>query len=899
MFWRKRTSRDFRAEIEAHLELETERLKEQGLSEEEARVAARRAFGNVTRAQERFYERGRWLWWDYFMKDLRFGLRQLRRNPALTAVIALSLALGIGANTAIFSMINAVMLKELPVRAPKQLVIVKWVSGAWPHLVLDDIRGPIWMNDSGQQTSTMFSYFSFHQLRDRNQVFSDVLGFSDVDTVNVRIQGQIVVAGFQRVSGNFYSALGVRPILGRTLADEDERPAASPVAVITYAFWKRSMGLDPSVVGKAVALNGVPFTIVGVTPPEFSGLTVGESPDVFVPYKAEAPMMPQASMLNDQRTWCVSIVGRLKPGISEERARSEADVIFQQGLSHGPNSAADRRETPHIELVSGSGGVRDRGESISQPFFILLALSGVVLLICCANVANLLIARAASRQREFAVRLATGASRRRLIHQLLTESLLLATCGGALSLLFAYWGKNLLVDLVSSGGRPVILDTHLDIRILLFTGTVSLLTGVLFGLAPALRSTRFDLTPAINGSARFQSGEPSRLGLSKVLVISQVALCMLLLTCAGLFVRTLRNLKDLEPGFNREDILLFRIDPAANGYKGAQLPNLYKQLLERIRSVPGVHLVTMSRRGVIGEGEVGGTIAIEGHTLTRAESMVWVNSVGPQFFETMQIPLLLGRGISPQDVENGPKVAVVNERLARQFFDKVNPIGMRFSLKARPDTDFEIVGVVKDTRYNSLRRSHPIVFLSYLQDLNVPAPATFEVWAVGDRGRVVAALRHAAESLDKALPLLDIKTQSEQIDASLVEERFFAEVSSCFGLLPLVLACVGLYGVMAYAVARRTREIGIRVALGADRRTVLRRVLGEGLGLVLVGIVLGVPLALAAARLVSSMLFGVTWSDPVTLFCVSLTMCGVAALACYIPARNASRIDPMVALRYE
>ncbi len=709
----------------------------------------------------------------------------------------------------------------------------------------------------------------------------------------------------QLVSGDYFSVLGVPAVAGREFSAEDDKvPGGRPVAVMSYRYWKRRFALDPGVIGKTMRLNKTRFTIIGVTPPEFFGEAVGVSPDFWLPMMMQAQVIPGRSYLRDPETLWLQIVARLKPDISQQQAEAGINVEWQQTLAA---QAGAERLTPErrrdlldqrIALHAGSRGVSTVRQQFSEPLLILMAVVGLVLLIACANVANLLLARAAARRREIGVRLALGAGRLQLIRQLLTESVLLALLGGALGLLFASWGSHLLLVLVSNGSTVIPLDLHPDGRVLGFTGAVSLLTGILFGLAPALRATAVDLTFAIRD--RQAGGRRHRLG--KALVVSQVALSLILLIGSGLFVRSLRNLLAVDLGYSREGLLLIRIDPVAAGYGHSQIPGLYRQLLERIAAIPGVRGASLSHNGLFSGSDSVDPISVEGYTPPNGKNLqARYDQVGPNYFSALGIPMLKGREIGPEDTENSPRVGVINESLARFYFPDTDPIGKRITDEF-PSTraDFRVVGVVRDVKNNGLRRQPPRRFyVPFFHPIGQPDTANLVIRTAGGQQAVLAAIRREVQAVSKDLPVLSARTLSELVDQSLIQERLITVLSSFFGAVAALLASIGLYGIMAYAVARRTNEIGIRMALGAQKGDVIRLVLQETLLLVLSGIVLGVPAALAAARLVSSRLFGLTPADPLTITAATLLLLAVAVLAGYLPARRASRVDPMVALRYE
>ena len=852
-------------------------------------------------------------------QDLRYGLRMLTKNPGFTAVAVLSLALGIGANTAIFSLIDAVLLKMLPVQNPQQLVLLDWASHGWPDAVMHDLEGNMNQDKSGRLTSTSFSYPAYEQIRARNRMFSSVLALAANDSqLNVGYNGEPAWAQGRLVSGTFFPTLGVQPVLGRALTPDDDGTGASPVAVISYGYWQRRFGRDPAILGRAITVNSVPVTIVGVSPPEFYGVQPGRAVEVWLPLHAQPQLDPHssegppgaASPFEARDKWWVLVMGRRKPAVSEQQVRAELDVLLQQSMAADVKPATKAETIPHLGLESGSKGLDYLRGEFSEPLLILMTVVGLVLLIACANVANLLLARAASRQKEIAVRLAIGAGRWRLVRQLLTESVLLAVLGGAVGLVLAFWGTDLLVALMASGRETFSLSVTPNPRVLAFTVSLSLLTGVLFGLSPALRSTRVDLTPALKESPGTLPGVAQgrrglRLGLGKALVVMQVALSLLLLVGAGLFVRTLVNLESVNTGFNQRNLLLFGIDPTQDGYKGQRLADFYRELTRRLGALPGVRSVTMSWNTLIAGGVTINGVYIQGYTPKPGEKddqvETYANRVGPNFLETMEIPLVLGRGIGEGDRETAPKVAVVNEQFVRRFLGGGNPLGRRFGFGERKTSgDIEIIGVAANAKYNDLRKEAPAtVYVPSLQDLEGLGPTHFEVRTACDPLEMAPAVRRVVRDLDPNLALFEMHSQVDQINVALHQERLFARLTSFFGVLAAVLACVGVYGIMGFAAIQRTREIGIRMALGASRGGILGMVLGETCLLVAIGIAIGILVALGASRLISTLLYGLRPTDPVTITVAALLMVAAAAFAGYIPARRAAKVDPMVALRYE
>jgi len=896
MFWRKRKPSDFRAEIEAHLALETEQLQEQGLNEEEARVAARRAFGNVTRAEERFYESGRWLGWDHLVQDLRFGLRMLRKNPGFTVVAVLTLALGIGATTAIFSLLNVIMLRELPVQSPQQLVLMGRGRSA---------------GSAGDFANTeLYSYPFYGEMRQKNQVFSDVsavlsLFFTKMHGA-VGGSAQLEPLDVQLVSGNYFSFLGVKPILGCSFTEAENEPAGGhPVAMVSYSWWDRRVARDPAIVGKTVTLGSTVYTIIGVTPPGFFGTTVGEAPDLWIPLSMEKQVSPGWNGLDDKSFQSLYILGRLKPSFSVGQAQANVNLLARQiwrefaGATLTKRQQEDLQHT-QIELTPAARGIPRLRNGASMPLQILMAVVGLVLLIACANIANLLLARATAREREIAVRMSLGAGRARLIRQMLTESFLLAVSGGAMGVAFASWAGNGLLAMVPHGADPLPLDVTPDARVLGFTFIVSLATALLCGIAPALRATRIALSSSLK-EGRGAISVASRTPLARALIVSQVALSLVLLIGAGLFLRTLVNLAHVDTGFNKENVLLFGIDQPSVGYKeDLRVVSLYQQIEQRVSALPGVRAASISFFS-FNQGEWTDPVSVIGRTPTPEDDMaVTHNVVGTGYFATMGIPLLLGRVFGPQDTGASPKVAVINETFARRYLPGGSPVGRHFGLgdDLKHSNDIEVVGVVKDAKYEGLRdRPFPAAYYPYTQ--RVQYLFDFEVRYTGKAEAIISEVRQAVGQVDRSLPLSYQGTLVEQVNRSIAGQALIARLSTFFGLLAAFLACIGIYGLMSYGVTRRTNEIGIRMALGADNSSVLWMVIRESLLMVAVGVAIGIPAALAAARLVSSVLYGLKTSDPITIAASASVMIAVAALAGYLPARRAAKVDPLVALRYE
>src|SRR5262245_39538840 len=895
LFLKRKLERDLEDEIRSHLDMQIEDNLRLGMSPEEARYEALRKFGGVEQVKESYRDRSSLSFVDSTLQDLRYGLRMLWKDKGFTAIAVLSLALGIGANTAIFSLVDTVMIKTLPVKNPEQLVVLE--RGDVPP-------GPM---------RTLSRAF-YEQALAQRETLAGVCTFDMTLRVNVALDGQAEVAKAQRVTGGFFAVLGVNALLGRNITEEDDKvPGAHPVVVISHRYWRRRFASDPAIIGKSISLNGHPFTIIGVMPPEFFGAVVGEAPDLWAPMMMSEQISPGFSFTKNLNNPVYPILARLKPEVSEQQARTLLTGLLRQTaveeigieieLLSPEKQQALRQQT--VALTPASQGLASFGNlpsvraQFSEPLRILMAVVGLILLIACANVANLSLARATARRKEIAVRLALGAGRFRLIRQLFTESLLLAASGGALGLALAWWSKRFLLEMVASGRNPIYLNVTLDARVLTFTAAASLLAGILFGLAPAWRATDVDLTPALKDSSRSAEGG-GRLTAGKSLVVMQVALSLSLLIGAGLFVRSLGKLYSLDAGFKKESILLVSTDARMIGYQGKQVAALHQRLLERFKTIPGVRSASLGWAGLLSENWIKnlGTLHVQGRPAPPgAPIRPSFCSVGPDYFETVGMTILRGRSFTARDFdrESGQKAVIVNETFARYYFSEADPLGRRFGYNAAGD-ESEIVGVVKDTKQRSLReRAQPTI---YPPDFG-QRDTTFQLRTVADPTRLIAAVRQAAREIDANLPLYNIKTLATQVDESLVQERLIGTLSSFFGLLSLLLAGIGLYGILAYAVSQRTREIGIRIALGARPGAVLRMVLRQGLILTLLGVGIGLAASLGATRLLESQLFGVTPTDPVTFVVAPILLLTVALLAGLVPARRATNVDPLIAIRQE
>ena len=836
---------------------------------------------------------------DEMFQDLRFGVRMLLKQPGFTLVAVLSLALGIGANTAIFSLLDAVLLKSLPVEEPEKLVL--FGNGVETGL----------NNGFPNKSWELFSYPFYQEVRQRQEVFTEVAAILNnprgpYGVVNIRgASGEAQKLNLQLVSGTYFSVLGVQASLGRTFTDADEQQAGGPpVAVISYDWWQRRLGGDPAAVGATISARQTVYTIIGVAPKEFFGTTVGQAPDLWVPLALEEQSPSSLwSGVHKQEAQSLYLIARLKNGVLAEQASAAVNLLFKQSLQEraGAQPSPERLqaiERASIELTPVGRGLSTLRREFSLSLRILMAVVGLVLLIACANVANLLLARAAVRQKEFAVRLAVGAGRTRLIRQLLTESLLLASFGGIAGVLLAWWGSRLLVLMVSTGATALPLDVTPNARILGFTLLASLLSAVIFGIAPALRAARIEPNAALKGG----KGAPqttSQSPLGKALVVAQVALSLVLLVGAGLFVRTLINLQNQPTGFKQENVMLFRLYTFMLGYEDAQYAPLMREIEEKVKAVPGVQSASFASfifnfSTVFADSRV----FTDGPEQPEGQRSVRQNLVGTDYFTTMGIPLIAGRSFSPHDTATSPKVAIISEAMAERFFPHGSPLGKRFGTYGRPRNEFEIVGVVKDAKYRAVTEQwRPMAYYPHAQ---IPQPLeSFVVRFSGAPAALVPQVRRAIQEVNRNLPVDEVVSLSDHIGRSLAQQKLVARLASFFGLLALLLACVGLYGVLSYAVARRINEIGIRLALGAQSRDVLWLVLREALTLVLIGVVIGLLAALAATRTASTLLFGLQPNDPLTITLATLLLLTIAALAGYLPARRAARVDPLVALRDE
>lgn len=922
-FWpRKPRDADLDDEIAYDLAADAEERIRLGVPPNEAEWASHRDFGNVLLLKEDIREMWGWTSFERLGQDLRYGWRTLCKTPFFTVMAVLSLALGIGANTAIYSIIDAIMIRALPVRNPGELTIVNWrVKNKRDPSVIQSHTGSRYAEPGGGIASPDFPWPFYELLHNHNNVFSTLFAYQNAGQLNLSVHGQAEVAQVEFVSGNFFSGVGIVPAAGRLIADSDNIAGASQVAVLSFKYWQERFAGSAAAIGQTISINDVPFTIMGVTAPEFFGIAPGSAPVVYVPV-VDRPALARNygnehdTMFIDPHFYWVDMMGRLRSGVTLAAAQAELAARFHQFVlasarqqnpdRQGGASSTQRANLPALWLEEGGSGIDSLRRQYSKPLFVLMTMVAFILVIACANIANLLLARAAARRREIAVRLSLGASRRRVLRQLLTESMLLALPGGILGLGIAAAGVRFLIWLLAAGRADFTLHAELDWRILAFTIAVAFATGILFGLAPAVQATRVDVTPAlkeIRASAADRRGH--RIGLSQFLVVSQIALSLLLVLGAALFVRTLANLHSVDIGFNGENLLTFNLDASQAGYKDAALKTFYDSMRQRFRLLPGVRAVTLSHMPLVAGSTSSTNITLPGAPKESGHDgpgTSWV-SVGAAFFETMQIPILLGRPIDSRDVDGAPLVAVVNEVFTKRYFPDQNPIGRHFAFASGPDAkDVVIVGIAKDAHYNSLKEAiPPVAYISYLQNIvkGPPRPMTFELRTADYPLALAESVRKTVHEAAPRVPVTSVMTQTQRIDSTITQERTFADLCTAFAVLALAIACVGLYGTMAYAVSRRTNEIGIRMALGAERRRIVWMVLREVLALAAVGLAIGLVCAWSVLSTLKSFVFGMKPADPLAMSVAAAIMIAALLLAGFAPATRASRIDPLTALRHE
>ncbi|HEX5434589.1 MAG TPA: ABC transporter permease [Candidatus Angelobacter sp.] len=915
----KRNDAGLQDELAFHLQAEVQKNIAAGMSEGEARRQALIAFGGVQQTRENVAE-VRWMHFlEVILQDARYALRLLRKSPLFTAIVVLTLAFAIGLNTAIFSLIDAVMFRSLPVSHPEGLVLLKWRARHSPAPHSRWGYGYCEADFSKSNPSDCSLSLPFLNTVRQANLFAGVAGFASAGQLSLSGHGSApVLNGAQYVSGDFFRTLGIKPAAGRLLLPDDDSTGAMSAVVLSYSLWQKEFGGLSSTIGKTIRLNSLPFTIVGVAEKDFDGFVPGTHPDVFVPFAVRRLLVPRwTPKFEDERAWWLSIVARLKPGIPPKKAQAELSLLFRDETANGDKPLFKAADEPVIDLAPVQQGLGQRGQT-AQPLWVLMMAVGLVLLIACANVGGLLLARATGRTREIAVRLTLGARRSRLVSQLLMESLLLSFAGGALGILIGRWAARAWL-LLSHTTISRWSSTQLDGRVLAFTFATSIGTAILFGLAPILRSLRVDLTPALksgNGAIDISDSRRRWYSMGNALVVAQVMLAIVALVSAGLLVRTLRNLKNVDLGFDPTNVLTFAMNPVEAGYKATQLEGLYRDLQERFAALPGVQSVTYSWAALLGNAQWSTDIhPPDTPDKTKAEADIL--PVGPNFFQVMRLPLKLGRDFERPDFaiqaarsalppgkdvdpKSPPLPAIVNETFVKHFLAGRNPLGQHID-EGLPEEPGEqrgpgwvIVGVSGDAKYYDLRTAiAPTMYIPSVGN------AGFSIRASEDPKQLVSAIRAVISHRDPNLAIYQVATESEQIDHQVSTEKLLTQLSSFFALLAVVLACAGIYGLLSYEVTRRTREIGIRMAVGAQRNHVLAMVIRHGLILALVGTVAGCAASLGASRLLESILYRVKGGDPVTLIAVSVLLLAVSVVACWLPARRATKVDPLVALRYE
>jgi predicted permease len=896
LFRRAKVEEELDDELRFHQEQQADKYMRAGMSGEEALRQVRLDFGGLEQVKEDCRDARGVSFLESLAQDLRYALRMLAKSPVFTAVIILTLALGIGANTAIFTLVNAVMLRSIPVRDPQQLVVAQWTARQGPQHIGISSFGDCAHNRE-DTTGCSLSYPLFQEIQNQKNVFADSMAFVGPYQMDLSGNGAAAIAQGELVSGSYFQTLGVSAALGRALMPEDEKPGAPSVAVLDYGYWQRAFGGSPAAIGRTIRLNDAVFTIVGITEPDFTRLTPGKAVDLWVPLNQASSLGLKHIDPSDPSDWWLVVVGRLHSGVSRAQAQAALNPLFVNEVLHGAKPHWDQADNPRLSLLPAQQALTGIRSMYGEPLLLLMAAVGLILLIACANVAGLMLARAASREREIAVRLAMGAARRRVIRQLLTESLLVSFIGAALGALLAPLGVSGLAAFFSKNSySPLQLDLHIDARVLLFTVGAALLTGVGFGLAPAFRGSRTSVTAQLKGNtstAAASHGRGRLLGLGSALVVLQVALSMIVLTGTGLLLRTLDNLGRIDPGFDTRNLILFAINPELAGYKDKQIPDLYTILQREITALPGVTSVSYSSAALLDGGSSSRSMRVEGRA-DKSTVNVQTLSVGPEYLQTMKIPLLEGRLLNQADTST-TKHALVNRMFVQKYVSGRNPLGLHFGADDPKDPQWEIVGVVGDTKYATLRREDaPTAYMPLAS-----GGATFAIRTAPAPASLMPAVRNVVNSVDANLPLMRMRTQSDSIDRLLFNERLVARLLGLFAVVGLMLACIGLYGLLSYEVERHTREIGIRTALGAQRSTIWSMVVRHGILLVTVGALAGCGAACGVTRLLTSLLYAVRPTDPVTFALTACLLLLVGILASLLPARRATRVDPMAALRCE
>src|SRR5215472_11940721 len=923
LFRRVQADKELDDELRDHLERKTEEYVAQGMTRGEAHRCARLDLGGVDQTKEKCRDARRVNWIQDLVQDLRYGLRMLRKSPGFTAVAVVTLALGIGANTAIYSLLDALLMRRLPVADPASLVLLKWhISGK------EDTDGTVVQRGSGYfdddpkvgKTAPIFPFPAFEALRRSSNALSVLFAYHAAGRLTVLVGQQAEITSGEYVSGDCFRGLGTVPEAGRLITRDDDRAGAPAVVVLSHGFAETRFGDVANAVGQNVLIDNVSFTTIGVTPSGFFGVDPSKSPDLYLPFHADLLLDPERQpgsidRYQDDHYYWTEMMGRLRPGVTIAQAQAGLAPIFDTWVAGTATTDEERKHLPQFLLQNGAGGLDRLRRSYSQPLYILLAMVGLILAIACANIANLLLARSEARRREMAVRLSIGAGQWRVIRQLLTESILRAILGGAAGILVDLWGIRFLTNLLFAGSEPLPLRPELNFGVLAATLLLTVVTGVLFGFAPALQAARVDPMPVLKesstGGPRF--GARLRFGLGRMLVVSQLAICLLLLVGANLFVRTLANLHSLDMGFERQKLLVFKVNARQAGHRDPEILSFYGDLKRNLAAIPGVVNVAMANSPLIGAGAWGWPVvplgqqrpenAPTGHGSGFSRSATRVLGVAPGFFSTMRIPLLAGREFDERDRKGALPVAIVNEAWAKVNLDGRNPVGqsvISFGFEAKPQ-QVEIVGLARNARYDDLTGEFPaIVYITMEQNAGLTVDEmTFFLRTAGNPLAYAGSVREIVHRADARIPVAALSTQAAQIEHEMVPEALFARLCTAFAMLSLAIACVGLYGTTSYAVARRTTEIGIRMALGARPKAVVWMVLRDALMLAIVGLAIGLPMALGASKVIDSLLFGVKPGDPWSVVSALTILVSAALAAAYLPAWKASKTDPMVALRYQ
>jgi macrolide transport system ATP-binding/permease protein len=910
-------------ELRFHLDEEMEERQAAGMTGQEARGAALRELGNLSLVQEDTRATWSWTLLEQFVQDLRYGARTMRCNPAFTVLASLSLALGIGANTAIYSLMDALLMRRLPVADPASLVLLKWhITGreTTENTVVHNASGYFDDDPKLGKLSPIFPFPAFDVLRRSSGGLSVLFAYRPAGRRNVIVGQRAEITGGEYVSGDYFRGLGIVPAAGRLITRDDDRAGAPLVAVLSHGFAETRFGDAAGAVGQKLLIDNIPFTTIGVTPPGFFGVDPSKSPDVYLPFHADLLLDPEriprtTDRYQDDHYYWTEMMGRLRPGVTVAQAQAGLAAVFDTWVAGTATTELERKYLPRFLLQDGAAGVDRLRKSYSQPLYILLVMVGLILAIACANIANLLLARSEARRREMAVRLSIGAGRWRVIRQLLTESLLRALLGGGAGMLVALWGIRFLTNLLFNGSEPLAVRPELNSGVLATALLLTVVTGLLFGLAPALEAARVDPMRALKEGRGGvpHSGVRLRFGLGRMLVISQLAICLLLLVGANLFVRTLANLHSLDLGFEREHLLLFKVNARQAGHRDSEILTFYSDLKRRLAAIPGVRSAAMANSPLIGAGAWGWPVvplgqprpenAPTGHGSGFSRSATHVLGVAPGFFAAMRIPLLAGREFDESDRRGSAAVAVVNEAWAKANSGGGKAVGqsvISFGLHSKP-RQLEVVGLARNARYDDLTGDFPaIVYMPLEKNAEMPVDEmTYFLRTAGNPLGYAGAVRAIVHEADARIPVAALGSQTAQIEREIVPETLFARLCTAFAMLSLAIACVGLYGTTSYAVARRTSEIGIRMALGARRETVVWMVMRDVLLLAIMGLAIGLPVALGASKVIESLLFGVKPGDPWSLASALTILLSAALAAGYLPAWKASKTDPMVAVRHE